>query len=48
VAGGKLYDLNGNYNIVWGIAIVLGVLAALANLPIREQASTAFADKAAA
>lgn len=46
--GGKLYDLNGNYNIVWGIAIALGVLAALANLPIREQASAAFADKAAA
>ncbi|WP_293762516.1 MFS transporter [uncultured Aquitalea sp.] len=41
--GGKLYDLNGNYNVVWGIAIVLGILAALANLPVRETASRAFA-----
>ncbi len=34
--GGKLYDLTGNYDVVWGIAIALGVFAALANLPVRE------------
>ncbi len=35
--GGKLYDLTGNYDVVWGIAIALGVFAALANLPVREE-----------
>ena len=35
--GGRLYDLTGNYDVVWGIAIALGVFAALANLPVREE-----------
>ncbi len=35
--GGYLYDLNGSYQIVWGIAIALGVFACLINLPIREE-----------
>jgi len=34
--GGFLYDRNGNYDLVWYIAIALGVLAALVNLPVRE------------
>ena len=34
--GGYLYDLTGSYNIVWYIAIALGVFAALVNLPVRE------------
>lgn len=34
--GGYLYDRTGSYDIVWYIAIALGVLAALVNLPIRE------------
>lgn len=34
--GGYLYDLTGNYDLVWYIAIALGVAAALINLPIRE------------
>jgi MFS family permease len=34
--GGYLYDQTGSYDIVWYIAIVLGVLAALINLPVRE------------
>ncbi len=34
--GGVLYDRTGNYDVVWLIAIVLGVLAALVNLPVRE------------
>jgi len=34
--GGFLFDRTGSYNIVWFIAIALGVLAALLNLPIRE------------
>ena len=34
--GGFLYDRNGNYDVTWIIAMVLGVLAALINLPVRE------------
>ena len=34
--GGYLYDRTGNYDVVWYIAIALGVLAALVNLPIKE------------
>ena len=36
--GGKLYDLTGNYNLVWWLAVALGVFAALINLPVREAA----------
>ncbi len=34
--GGYLYDATGSYDIVWYIAIGLGVLAGLVNLPINE------------
>ena len=34
--GGYLYDRTGSYDIVWYIAIALGVMAALVNLPVRE------------
>jgi len=36
--GGRLYDATGSYDIVWWIAIALGVFAAVVNLPIRERA----------
>ncbi|WP_372827977.1 MFS transporter [Polaromonas sp.] len=36
--GGYLYDRTGSYDIVWYIAIALGVFAALINLPVRETA----------
>jgi MFS family permease len=36
--GGRLYDATGSYDIVWWIAIALGIFAALVNLPIRERA----------
>jgi predicted MFS family arabinose efflux permease len=36
--GGLLYDRTGSYDIVWGIAVALGVFAALVNLPVRETA----------
>jgi predicted MFS family arabinose efflux permease len=36
--GGKLYEANGNYDIIWGVSIALGVFAALINLPVRESA----------
>jgi predicted MFS family arabinose efflux permease len=34
--GGLLYDRTGSYDIVWYIAIALGVFAAIVNLPVRE------------
>ena len=34
--GGKLYDATGSYDVVWWIAVALGIFAALANLPVRE------------
>ena len=36
--GGYLYSQQGSYDIVWGIAIALGVMAGLVNLPINERA----------
>ncbi|MCO5976120.1 MFS transporter [Ideonella oryzae] len=34
--GGWLYDLTGSYDVVWWIAVALGVFAGLANQPVRE------------
>ena len=36
--GGRLYDMTGSYDVVWWIAIGLGLFAAVVNLPIRERA----------
>jgi predicted MFS family arabinose efflux permease len=36
--GGFLFDKTGSYDVVWYIAIALGVAAALINLPIKEVA----------
>jgi len=36
--GGYLYDRSGSYDILWYIAIALGVFAALVNLPVKESA----------
>ncbi|MDB5850146.1 MAG: transporter [Rhodoferax sp.] len=38
--GGYLYDRTGSYDIVWLIAIALGVFAGLVNLPVKETAIT--------
>ncbi len=38
--GGVLYDRTGSYDVVWYIAIALGVFAALINLPVDERAIT--------
>jgi MFS family permease len=34
--GGLLYDKTGSYDVVWWLAVALGVFAALVHLPIRE------------
>lgn len=36
--GGKIYDAMGNYDAVWVISIILGIVAALLNLPIHDKA----------
>jgi predicted MFS family arabinose efflux permease len=36
--GGFLYDRTGSYDVVWYIAIALGIFAGLVNLPVREAA----------
>ncbi|MDO9159116.1 MAG: MFS transporter, partial [Burkholderiaceae bacterium] len=36
--GGVLYDQTGSYQVVWVLAIALGVVAALINLPVKENA----------
>jgi predicted MFS family arabinose efflux permease len=36
--GGRLYDTTGSYDVVWWVAVALGVFAALINLPVRETA----------
>ncbi len=36
--GGYLYDRTGSYDIVWYIAIALGIFAAVVNLPVKEGA----------
>jgi predicted MFS family arabinose efflux permease len=36
--GGKLFDATGSYDVVWWIAVALGVFAALINMPVRESA----------
>jgi predicted MFS family arabinose efflux permease len=34
--GGRLYESTGNYDIVWWIAVALGLFAAAVNWPVRE------------
>lgn len=46
--GGLLYDLTGNYDTAWLIAIALGVLAALLNLHVNESAINRTAARAPA
>ena len=36
--GGYLYDKSGSYDIVWYLAIALGLFAAFVNLPVKENA----------
>lgn len=41
--GGRLYDMYGNYDVVWWLSIALGFCAALVNLPIKETRAPKFA-----
>jgi MFS family permease len=35
--GGKMYDLNGDYTLVWWIGVGVGAFSAIVHLPIRER-----------
>ena len=35
--GGRLYDLNGDYTLVWWVGIAVGAFSAVVHLPIREK-----------
>jgi MFS family permease len=39
--GGKMYDLNGSYTLVWWIGVGVGAFSAIVHLPIRERTLTA-------
>lgn len=39
--GGALYDIYGNYTLVWWVGIGVGALSAVVHLPIRERALNA-------
>jgi MFS family permease len=38
--GGRLYDLQGNYDLMWWISIALGIISALLHWPIVEERLT--------
>ena len=46
--GGKLYDMFGNYDVMWWISVALGLGSALLHWPIREQPVARLAAPAAA
>ena len=35
--GGRLYDIYGNYTLVWWVGVGVGAFSALVHLPIRER-----------
>jgi MFS family permease len=41
--GGKLYDIYGDYTLVWWVGVGVGLLSAIIHLPIRESRSPALA-----
>lgn len=38
--GGALYDLYGNYNVVWWVGVGVGAFSAIVHLPVREKPLT--------
>jgi predicted MFS family arabinose efflux permease len=35
--GGKMYDLTGDYTLVWWIGVGVGAFSAIVHLPVRER-----------
>ncbi|HBQ22378.1 MAG TPA: MFS transporter, partial [Alphaproteobacteria bacterium] len=46
--GGILYDITGSYNIVWWISIVLGLIAGMIHLPIKDRSYEGMMDQKSA
>lgn len=38
--GGRLYDLHGDYTLVWWVGVGVGAFSAIVHLPVREQRAT--------
>ncbi|MEL6478986.1 MAG: MFS transporter [Pseudomonadota bacterium] len=36
--GGRVYDLYGNYDLIWWTAIALGIVSAIVHLPVKDRA----------
>ncbi|MEM0922853.1 MAG: MFS transporter, partial [Pseudomonadota bacterium] len=36
--GGRVYDLTGNYDLIWWASIALGIFSALVHLPVQDRA----------
>ena len=36
--GGRVYDMYGNYDIIWWISIALGIFSAIVHLPVKDRA----------
>lgn len=41
--GGKMYDITGDYTLVWWIGVGVGAFSAIVHLPVREHRPTALA-----
>ncbi|MDJ0820211.1 MAG: MFS transporter [Paracoccaceae bacterium] len=41
--GGRMYDMTGDYTMVWWIGVGVGALSAIVHLPVRERPATAVA-----
>lgn len=45
-AGGRVYDVTGSYDLVWGVAVLLALAAGLLHLPVRDAPLAAQAGRA--
>lgn len=39
--GGRMYDIYGNYTLVWWVGVAVGALSAIVHLPVRESRAAA-------
>ena len=35
--GGKMFDITGDYTVVWGLGVGVGACSAIVHLPVRER-----------
>ena len=39
--GGELYDIYGDYTLVWWVGVAVGLFSAIVHLPVRERSLNA-------